>query len=180
MFVTKLSTSNRAVELVEPEVERDSALGVRWMAGSQGRETLKLMGVAAEHNRPSTLEQERRRVIEFLSGPDQFNWMISWQGRVVGTIWVDRRDTGHIKAPAISIMLGDPSVRGHGIGSAAVQAVIEFLHSRGETSLRSRHLLENHASAKLMHGLGFTADGPQYTDPEDGLSWQNLVLETSA
>ena len=175
MFTTGLKTSNPAVALVKPDPERDAPLGVAWLAGAEGRRTLKLMGVADELNQESTIEQERARIQAFLDGEDQYNWMISYHGRIVGAVWVDLKPTKHIPAPTVSIMIGNPSARGHGVGKAALAAVIDYLGALGQPELHARHLLTNQASHALLTALKFTPNGPPYSD-SDGLTWQNLAL----
>jgi hypothetical protein len=172
MFIEQLSTSDSAVQLVEPNIERDAALGVSWLAGDSGRMTLKLMGVTDEDNRASTLNIERQRVAEFLRSKEQYNWMISASGKIVGSAWVDLKPTKYIQAPAISIMLGDPESRSKGIGGLVFKTVTEFLEKQGHGTIYARHLIENDVSKSLLARSGFVTDGEQYTDG-DGLRWQN-------
>lgn len=174
MFLHELSTSNPAVKLVSPNVERDAALGVTWIAGPEGRRTLKLMGVADSENQPSSLEAETARVQGFLDAHDQYNWMINYGGRIIGTVWADLEPASHIKAPAVSIMLGDPQARGGGLGTAALAAVVAELQSRGHRTVYARHLTGNRASAAMLNKLGFQPHGAPYTDA-DGLHWQNCL-----
>ncbi|HCZ28323.1 TPA: hypothetical protein DHU97_01110, partial [Candidatus Saccharibacteria bacterium] len=61
-----LQTDNPDVFLVEPNIERDAALGVQWLEGELGRATLTSMGVADQDNEPTTMEQERKRVKDFI------------------------------------------------------------------------------------------------------------------
>lgn len=176
MFIKQLSPTDLAILLIKPDVQRDALLGVYWMADPHGRYTLKMMGVPDDRNCASILAEEVQRMNKFLEDDNQYNWMIQLDGRVIGTIWVDLLPTHGQQAPAISIMLGDPSVRGGGIGYTSSLAVIEFLRSIGHTQLYSRHLTENHTSEKLLSKLNFINDGEPYIDSEDGLQWQNVVL----
>lgn len=61
MFISELSTRDNSIRLVSPDINRDAPLGVRWLGGEAGRDTLRLMGAAEKDNRPTTLEQESRR-----------------------------------------------------------------------------------------------------------------------
>lgn len=171
MFIRALTTANPAVRLVQPDVERDAALGVRWLADPHGRDTLRLMGVMEQNNRASTLEQEQHRVRQFLENTAQFNWMIELDGRVVGAIWVDRPTTRQ-PVPMVSFMIGDPAARGHGVGRAALRAVVEFLAAEGFPRVTARHIVGNAASAALLRNQGFRPIGSPAIDPEDGLTWQ--------
>lgn len=169
-----LQTDNPDVFLVEPNIERDAALGVQWLDGELGRATLTSMGVADQDNDPTTMEQERERVKDFIERQDQFNWMIEYQSKVVGSVWVDLEQVGNVPAPAIHIMIGDPEVRGKGVGFAASSKVIDHLQSLGFENIYSRHLTKNDGASTLLQSLGFTNLGASYSD-DDGLEWQNLV-----
>lgn len=177
MFIKQLSLTNSAVKLIKPDVVRDAPLGVYWMANPHGRYTLRMMGVPDEDNRASTLAEETLRMRGFLDGNDQYNWMIEMDARIIGTIWIDLKPTHGQHAPSLSIMLGDPAVRGGEVGYSASLAVIEYLQSIGHTHVYSRHLTENRASEKLLQKLHFINDQEPYVDDEDGLNWQNVVLE---
>ena len=172
MFTVRLAHDH--VQLIEPDPRRDAPLGVRWLAGEQGRQTLRLMGVAEASNKATTLEQERRRVQSFLDRTDHFNWMIEVEGRVVGSIWVDLEPTRYVSAPTISVMIGDPSVRGRGVGSTAMRLVLDYLQGQGYPTVHARYLMTNDASRTMNERLGFRLDGQPYFD-EDRLEWQNIV-----
>jgi RimJ/RimL family protein N-acetyltransferase len=174
MFVRELETENPEVRLVKPDVERDAQLGVSWLKGPQGRSTLRLMGIAHNDNRESSLNVEQGRVRDFLSSTEHVNWMISHKGKVVGAAWADLHSTKNIVAPAVSIMIGDEAARGDGIGRAALASVMAFLLESGHPAIHARHIVENKASAHMLMRLGFVRDGLPYSD-EDGLEWQNVT-----
>lgn len=179
MFIKQLTTDKPEVKLIEPDVDRDAPLGVYWLADPHGRYTLKMMGVPDKDNRPSTLAEETQRMHQFIENKDQYNWMIEDSNQVIGTIWVDLLPAHGQQSPSLSIMLGDPEVRGGGIGYSVSLSVIDYLRSLKYSTLHSRHLVENLASKSLLEKLRFTNDGQSYFD-EDGLHWQNvkLILET--
>lgn len=170
-----LATSNPSVILVEPNIERDSALGVEWINGPMGRETLKLMGVTDKDNQPTTLQLEQERVQEFITGKNQLNWMISYKDKVIGAIWVVLQNSEYLKSPSIHIMLGNVNVRGQGIGTSAVESILKYLKLQGYNLVYSRYLLINAGSKKLLNNFGFEKDGESYSDA-DGLEWQNVTL----
>ena len=174
--VENLQTNNPDVLLVEPDIERDAALGVQWLEGELGRATLTSMGVADKDNKPTTIEHERERVRDFIEKQDQLNWMIEYQGKVVVSVWADLEQVGNVPAPAIHIMIGDPDVRGKGVGFAATSKVTEYLENQGFNTIYSRHLTKNSGASGLLQSLGFTNFGELYTD-EDGLEWQNVKRE---
>ena len=141
---TEISTNLSGLTLVKPEVERDAAAGVKWLAGPTGRETLRLMGVTEDQNHPTTLDTERNRVRDFISSTYQLTWMIRFKGRIVGAVWVNLAATKYLPAPSIHIMIGDRSVRGQGIGEHVIRAVISELKALGNFDrLHSRHLIDN-------------------------------------
>jgi len=171
----QLHTINPIIHLIEPDIERDAKLGQQWLEGELGRNTLRLMGVADKHNHATTLEQEKERVRDFIENADQFNWMIQLDDKVVGSIWVDLKPKDKIPAPAVHIMIGDPTARGKGIGGASTDAVIDYLRQQGEVAVYSRTLVQNTVAKNLLNNNGFMPDGEPYTD-EDGLEWQNAAL----
>lgn len=174
--LTEVSTDVAGLSLVRPNIEQDAPLAVQWLAGPAGRETLRLMGNTAEHNKPSTLEEEQMRLREFITAINQETWMIRFRDKTVGAVWLSLDATDYLHAPSIHIMLGDPSVRGQGIGRAVIKTLIERLKNSSQYEyLYSRYLTENAGSARLLNTAGFTEDGQSYQD-EDGLSFQNVKL----
>ncbi|HSX28560.1 MAG TPA: GNAT family protein [Candidatus Saccharimonadales bacterium] len=176
MFVHELTTENPDVRLIKPDVERDAPASAAWLESEQGRQTLHLMGVPDSENKPSTLLKEQERVRDFLSRKDQCFWMIELRKKVVGAIWTDLVPTEHLGAPAIHLMIGDPSARSQGAGTAAFAAVVRWLSSDPQKNpkIYSRHLVWNEAAAALPLKAGFINDGPSYRD-EHGLEWQNVA-----
>ena len=133
------------------------------------------MGVADKDNKPTTLEKERSRVQDFITNPNQLNWMVSYNSRIIGSVWVDLKSKDHLNSPSVHIMLGDPIVRKQGVGSAVIDAVISYLKQQGYKQIYSRHLLLNKGSQKLLAKAGFISEGEPYKDSDD-LNWQNVSL----
>ncbi len=175
----ELATSLPNVSLVTPNPIRDAPQAVEWLKGEAGKETLLLMGNPEKSIVAPSLNAEHERLEQFLAlarESKQLTWMMCYGEATVGAIWVDLEPTKHLPAPAIHLMIGDPNVRGQGIGKAAVTAVIKYLKTEAKYSkLYSRYLTSNAGSIKLLHGFGFTHLGPAYLD-EDGLEFQNVVL----
>jgi len=167
-------------ELVAPNVERDAPLSLEWINGEEGRETLLKMGNTPDSISTTTLEAEQQRVRDFLESDSQRHWMIKAGEKVVGATWVDLEPSEYLPAPAVHIMIGDPSVRGQGVGPASVEAVINLLREEGEHEvLYSRHLMSNEPAARLLAKLGFEDYDELYQDA-DGLVWQNMRLRLLA
>lgn len=173
----ELATPKDDIRLVEPDVDRDSLQSAQWLEGSLGRNTLRLMGVPEDLNKPTTLEQEQERIKGFIKKSGQLNWMIEYQGKVVGTVWADLEPTDRVLGPAVHIMIGDSEVRDQGIGFSAASTVVEYLEKQGEKYIYSRHRVENTRAKRLLDKLGFSDFGPTYTD-EAGFEWQNVLKLT--
>jgi RimJ/RimL family protein N-acetyltransferase len=173
MKAVHLETINPVVELVEPDVARDAALGVVWLEGELGHSTLALMGVADKDNKPTSLEAEQERVRGFIERPDQLNWMIQYDGKVVGSVWVDLFKSDKLPAPSVHIMIGDPKIRGKGVGYSTISAVLEYLAAQGNKTVYSRHLTTNEGAKSLFESLGFSSLGDPYSASNE-LEWQNV------
>ncbi|HEX7368384.1 MAG TPA: GNAT family N-acetyltransferase [Candidatus Saccharimonadales bacterium] len=162
---------------MKPDVARDAPLGVRWLAGGNGRDTLRKMGVTDQDNKPTTLGQEQRRVRDFLENKNQVCWMIQAGGKIVGAVWVNLEPNEYLRAPSVHIMIGDPAARGKGIGVQVFRSVVTWLENDQKYSkIYTRHLVSNVASAKLAGKSGFVNSGETYRD-SDGLLWQNMLLD---
>jgi GNAT superfamily N-acetyltransferase len=173
----ELHTNMPGLELVTPDVDRDPPAAVGWLAGEAGRSTLRLMGNTEEHTGPTTLAIERDRVQGFLDSRERLTWTLNLVGRPVGVIWIDLGPTDHVLAPAVHLMIGDPTARGHGVGRAALAAVIDHISGTGEhAGLYSRHLTSNRPVTNLLASAGFRSLGEPYVD-SDGLRWQNVLLD---
>lgn len=170
-----LSTPDQYIRLVAPNIDRDVPLSMSWLSGEVGRRTLMLMGVPANEITEPTWDGERKRIADFIDGQQQWNWMISYNEAIVGSIWVDLEFKNNTPAPSVHIMIGDPATRGKGVGSNVSQAVIEYLHNKGYNKIYSRHLASNVVAAALLGGLGFVPEGGVYTDSNE-LVWQNVEL----
>ena len=174
--LTTITTAIPELVLVRPNVERDAPLSVVWMVGKEGNNTQRLMGNTEEHNKPTTLAEEEARIREFIISTVQENWELMYNNTVVGAVWLDVVPSEYLGAPSIHMMIGDPSVRGKGIGVAACTALIERIRAqKTEPILYSRHLTSNDPVMKLLTKLGFEDDGASYLD-HDGLEFRNVRL----
>lgn len=175
-----LKTPLAELELVAPDIERDAAVAVQWLSGDVGRNTLRLMGNPDSKIVAPTIEAEKQRIQEFIDlekQQKQLTWMIRFQNKIIGAVWVELQPTDHLPAPAIHIMIGNPAARGRGIGKNTFDAVISYLKHTGKyDALYSRHLTHNEVAGKLLEKSGFADTGEPYQD-QDGLEWQNARLE---
>lgn len=178
MKTVQLETVDQLVRLIEPDVERDAALGVEWLNGELGRSTMVLMGNSEEvvnEMIPTTQDREAGRVKEFLEREDQLNWMIEYNGKVVGSTWVDIEPTKNLLSPSVHIMIGDPDMRGKGVGLTTISAVLDYLKQAGHKTIYSRHIVSNDRADGLLKSLGFKDSGETYL--ENGVEFQNLELK---
>lgn len=175
-----LHTSLPDLRLTAPDVERDAPIAVQWLEGEVGRNTLQLMGNPVETIVEPSLEAEKERIQSFLSlegQKKQLTWMIQFREKTVGAVWVELEPTEHLPAPAIHIMIGDPSVRGQGVGESTVNTVFGFLADTLKfDKVYSRHLTGNQPAHLLLERAGFEDYEEQYRDT-DGLEWQNVQLK---
>jgi RimJ/RimL family protein N-acetyltransferase len=137
------------------------------------------MGTPLEKIVEPSLEAEKARIQEFLTLEEQekqLTWMIQFREKTVGAVWVELEPTNYLPAPAIHIMIGDPSVRGQGIGENTVNTVLSFLRSDAKyDTVYSRHLVKNQTATVLLEKAGFEDYEDRYKDA-DGLEWQNVQL----
>lgn len=172
--VKRIQTSLPDLYLTVPNIKNDPSVSLEWLVGKHGKETLLLMGNTEVNSQPSTLKAEEQRIRDFVTSTSQRTWSLYYVSKLVGAIWVDLKSSEYLAHPAIHIMIGDPSMRGKGIGQAAMEAIIKLLEQEGEHQVvYSRYLVENIGSAKLLEKVGFIKDGIEYTDV-DGLRFQNV------
>ncbi len=174
VFTVQLATTNSAVRLIKPNVKRDAPLSVRWLAGESGKATQYAMGVADQASKPSTFTREQKRIHNFIENKEQLTWMIEYNGKVVGAVWVDITASVYLSAPGIHIMIGDPSARGKNVGITSMLAVLEYLHHvQGYQAVYSRYRVDNLIAEHMNKKLGFEKRGTSYTDG-DTITWQNV------
>jgi len=89
------------------------------------------------------------------------DFVIHYRGRRVGVVSVDSEGE-------VSIYLGDQSVRGNGVATAALSWLCDRVQDR--TPLHAEVHMDNEASRRLFEGCGFEYDG---TDGE----WRQYVYE---
>lgn len=169
-------TSDESVRLITPDILRDAELNVEWTAGMDGRETQMAMGVPADEVQELTLQESMAIMQTLVLSEHDIVWMIEYDGQVVGMIEVHLEPNEYLAGPAVSIMIGDPVMRGAGIGFTAMRAAIAWLqYDEGEEIIFSRYPAGNEVACRLSQKLGFEEDDEPYTDAA-GLRWQNVVI----
>lgn len=175
--MTDLITSISELQLVAPDPERDAIFAFAWFNQDAGRDTLLKMGNAPSEIETPSLEGERATIQEFIELEQkgiQTTWMMRYASQTIGAAWIDEVVIHGVKAPSIHLMIGDPKYRSKGLGRATLQALLQFLKSRGEELAYSRYLVSNTAIEELLRSIGFVTDGEVYSD-ENGLEWQHVI-----
>jgi RimJ/RimL family protein N-acetyltransferase len=175
-----IQTPLKDLTLIHPDPDRDAPFALSWFVSSHGKETLILMGNPEHKISVHTLEGEADIVREFLElekANKQQTWMIRYDNKTIGAVWIELDDTKYVKSPALHIMIGDKEYRGKGFGGIIMREMFNYIENvlKAET-LYSRHLVSNKGIAHLTESLGFTKDGAPYRDI-DGLEFQNIRLE---
>jgi RimJ/RimL family protein N-acetyltransferase len=175
-----IQTSISGLTLIRPDADRDASFALSWFEPPHGKETLILMGNPEHKITTPTLKEETDRIHEFLKLKKenrQLTWMIRYDDKTIGAVWLGLSDTEYVKSPAFHIMIGAKSYRGRGFGRAIMQEMINYAKNILKTkNLYSRHLVSNEGITRLNKSLGFVKDGETYIDT-DGLEFQNIRLE---
>lgn len=167
---------NDKVELVEVDIERDAALAAEWINAPGGPQMLQLMGMTVPNDFKTTAAIERDRIEKMVNDPGELIWMIAYEGKVIGLAGVHTVSHDGLPVPNTTMMIGDESMRGRGIGTVANRLRIEKLKALGYKRVYARALTRNTASLRMLQKLGFENSGSAYVD-EDGLNWQNVSLK---
>lgn len=164
--------------LINPNVDRDAPIATKWMQGSVGQQTQRSMGIPPQDIHEHTLAESRDLFEDFISTQDEIVWVIQYKGKIGGVIEVgmNRNIAPEEQSPSLSIMIGDVSLRGKGVGSRAMRRVIEYLFAEGYPEVNARYLIDNDASRAMNKSVGMQETGRSYVD-EDGLEWQNVRVQ---
>ena len=175
-----IRTSLDGLTLIRPNPDRDAPFALSWFESPHGKETLMLMGNPEHKITAPTLDEEMDTIHEFLKlekEHTQLTWMIRYDNKTIGAVWLELQDTDNVKSPAFHIMVGDIDYRGRGFGKIILQEMINYAKNILRSKiLYSRHLTNNSGIAHLISTFGFTNDGAPYKD-SDGLEFQNVRLE---
>lgn len=174
-----MQSSRDDVQLLVPNVERDSPFALNWFERPEGHATLLSMGNAENEIEPSTLEGEKATLREFLDlekDNKQITRMIIVDSRTIGAVWIELFENHGVKPPSVHIMIGDPDYRGKGIGRAVMKSAINYVRDILQYEIiYTRYLANNLPIAKLNGSLGFEKDGEPYED-ENRLTWQAVKM----
>lgn len=175
MIGPELFTADERLRLIAPDVARDASRMSEWLSGDQGVETLRSMGIAEKDILPPDIQSIEERMQHLIDSHVHVAWMIEIEGDIEGTMTVELQLSEYLDAPSVAIMIGDPWMRGKGLGAASLHLAIDYLHAEYEDIfVYARHRTSNEAFAQLLMKLGFEDNGSPYTD--GGIVWQNVVL----
>jgi len=179
MTMKDIPTSSPDLQLIVSNSDRDAPSAFAWLNSPAGKDTLLRMGNAENEIPEPSLEAEMARLKEFIQleeQGEQITRMIVYEGNTIGAVWIELKDTEHVRSPALHIMIGDPLYRGMGLGKEVMKTMIEYIQNElHATTVYSRHLAGNDAISKVFRHLGFKIDGELYTE-KSGLTFQNVKL----
>ena len=168
------------VSLAQIDIEHNARLGVQWLNAPYGVETLRLLGNVIPDDFKTTYEDEVDRLTKITQDANILSWSISYENTILGDAEARLTEFEGLKAPNISLFIGDITMRGRGIGTSVLLLIMDELTIKGYSNVYARALTRNMASMAMLQKAGFIADGTTYTD-SDNLVWQNYqysVAET--
>lgn len=116
-------------------------------------------------------ESDGRFFVEHIArGPEEFAWSILLQGHYIGTIGL------HLLPdllPELGYWLGEP-YWGLGYATEAAIALVAAVRGSGTSALRSRALLSNAGSRKVLRKAGFVETG-EAIDENGALAGQKVM-----
>lgn len=179
MFVQKISIAEQYIELISPEISH-ADISLEWVSGKDGRELLEKMGNNLPKDWTPSIEEERKRIEDFIHGENEVNWAIEYQGEIIGAVWLSLEPD---KLIGPHIMIADKSVYGRGIATSVMQAVCGWaLTDKTGSASRFNHKelitrcrVDNVPIIRVNEKIGFKPTGETYK--EDGFTWQNYIMK---
>ena len=176
--IPNLTTKLPNLALIAPDPDRDAPYAVQWFTGDEGIHTLRLMGNSDDEILPTSLKKETATLQNFVEKSEQgkqVTWMIRYDEKTIGAIWVTLEDTDFLQSPAVHLMIGDSSERAKGIGSTCLDTVLRYLYcSTAYPTIYTRHLVSNEPVTVLLTKVGFKRAGKPYVDT-NGLMFANMT-----
>lgn len=171
-MIAKNIIINSELSLIEPNPKKDATVSLLWLKGEHGRETMRLMGCIVPEGFEPSLKTEIKRLKLMAKSKNELIRMISYKGSIIGALEIWRVQYDHVPAPSISILIGNPAMRGLRLGSKILSTVEKILSDIGNEIAYTRTLLSNVGSTDFFERNGFVKIGAPYSD-ESGLIWQN-------
>ncbi len=171
-MIAKNIVINSDLSLIKPNPKKDAPVSLLWLKGEHGRETMRLMGCIVPEGFEPSLKTEIKRLKLMAKSKNEIIRMISYKGRIVGALEIWRVQYDNVPAPSISILIGNPAMRGLRLGSKILASIERILSEIGNEIAYTRTLLSNVSSTDFFQKNGFVKAGSPYSD-EYGLIWQN-------
>lgn len=171
-MIAKNIIVNEDITLIIPNPKRDAQVSVLWLKGEHGRENMRLMGCLVPDGFEPSLKTETKRLKLMVKSKNELIRMISYKGSIIGALEIWRVQYDNVPAPSISILIGNPAMRGLRLGSKILATVEKLLSDIGAEIAYTRTLLSNVGSTDFFERNGFVKNGTPYPD-ESGLIWQN-------
>jgi len=164
-----------AISLEKIDIDEGARLGVQWLNAPYGVETLRLLGNIVPDDFKTSYEEEVDRLTEMTTDTNVLAWVIKYNATTVGVAEAKLIEFEGLQAPNMALFIGDISMRGKGVGTAALRLVLAELLDMNYSTAYARALTRNLASKAMLQKVGFIADGEPYTD-KDGLHWHNYTI----
>jgi RimJ/RimL family protein N-acetyltransferase len=141
---------------LRPSERSDIDLFLRWFGDA---ETTSYLALRAPMGRPSE-EQWFQRMVE-RQGKDMYHFVICLlaDDRPIGTIGLEEIDHANGSA-AVGIMIGEQSLWGHGLGTDAMNALVDFAFGELRLERVWLHVYDyNERGRRSYEKAGFRAEG---------------------
>jgi RimJ/RimL family protein N-acetyltransferase len=136
-----------SIRLSEP-ADVDAWIALREAVAGEGR------GIGAEL--PLDIERDRRVFLESIASDTQQSWVaVDEADRVIGNLGIELHGYGVAELG----MMVDSAWRGRGVGSALLQAGIEWARDAGAHKVALQHWPTNEGAAALYERFGFVEEG---------------------
>jgi len=132
-----------------------------------------------------SLDTEIQRLQDIINNHDAYHWIVEVDEHPVGNINISSIDETSrefgVRAGKLNFFIGDKSLWGQGITTAAARAVILWAFDHGHFQmLKARVLPQNHGSLAVMRKLGFQEYGTEeYDGPDIGIPTSYRIYKLS-
>jgi ribosomal-protein-alanine N-acetyltransferase len=169
---------NHTVRLIVPNIKYAKE-SLEWVSD---KEVGQFVGVDFSD---VSLKGEEVRLKEIMENTDGYNWLIEYDGQVVGNVNIstikETSDEFGIKAGSLNYILGEKELWGKGIATILVKHVLRWAFVKnGFEVIKSRVIPQNKGSISVLLKSGFVKYGQEdYDGPDIGeATWYNTYKLT--